>query len=249
MNIAANNCLCRSFLRIKKYVNFLQDFWKFDQLNSSGSKRFQILWRNRYPCLNDNTENTSYDRHYLYHQAWAARVVAKINPPVHFDISSSLNFCTTLSAFIPVQFYDYRPVNMNLNNLTSKSANLTGLPFEDNSIQSLSCMHTIEHIGLGRYGDKLDPEGDLKAISELQRVLKKNGNLLIVVPIGKPKIMFNAHRIYSYEQVLQFFDKLTLYEFSLISDVQEDGLIINASKEQADICDYGCGCFWFKKLA
>jgi Caenorhabditis protein of unknown function, DUF268. len=109
-------------------------------------------------------------------------------------------------------------------------------------------MHVIEHIGLGRYGDPLDPDGDLKAISELQRVLAPEGDLLFVVPIGKPMIVFNAHRIYSYEQIAEYFSGFELKEFALIPDnPSEGGLIHDATKEQADSQTYGCGCFWFKK--
>ena len=106
-------------------------------------------------------------------------------------------------------------------------------------------MHTVEHIGLGRYGDKLDPNGDLKAIKELKRVLSVNGNLLFVVPIGKPKIMFNAHRIYSYNQIINYFNELKLKEFSLVTDSGK--FIQNSNKQVADNQKYGCGCFWFKK--
>ena len=110
-------------------------------------------------------------------------------------------------------------------------------------------MHVIEHIGLGRYGDPLDPNGDLKAIAQLIRVLSIGGSLLFVVPIGKPKIMFNAHRIYSYKQVLEYFSDLKLEEFALIPDNQKDvGLLYNPSEEIVDSQNYGCGCFWFKKM-
>jgi hypothetical protein len=106
-------------------------------------------------------------------------------------------------------------------------------------------MHTIEHIGLTRYGDKLDNEGDLKAISELKRVVSENGNLLIVVPIGKPKIIFHAHRIYSYSQIISYFDGFSLKNFSLITDSND---FINPSTElEANKQNYGCGCFWFVK--
>jgi len=109
-------------------------------------------------------------------------------------------------------------------------------------------MHTIEHVGLGRYGDKIDPDGDIKAINELKRVLAIDGNLLFVVPIGKPKLVFNAHRIYSYEQIMSYFSDLKLLNFTLIPDnAREIGLIDNATKEQTDAQKYGCGCFWFKK--
>jgi hypothetical protein len=109
-------------------------------------------------------------------------------------------------------------------------------------------MHVIEHIGLGRYGDPLDPKGDLKAISELKRVMAIGGDLLFVVPIGQPKIMFNAHRIYSYEHVLKFFQGFRLIEFALIPDDPLDGgLIQGAHRDLVDRQRYGCGCFWFKK--
>lgn len=110
-------------------------------------------------------------------------------------------------------------------------------------------MHTVEHIGLGRYGDPLDPDGDLKAIAELKRVLAVGGNLLFVVPVGgTAKIMFNAHRIYTYGQIVGYFSDLQLVEFSLIPDTpQSNGLISNATEDDANKCSYGCGCFWFKK--
>ena len=110
-------------------------------------------------------------------------------------------------------------------------------------------MHTVEHIGLGRYGDPLDPDGDLKAIAELKRVLAVGGDLLFVVPIGRTaKIMYNARRIYTYSQIAEYFSDLQLVEFSLISDTpQSNGLISNAIEDDANKCSYGCGCFWFKK--
>ncbi|MFH1308703.1 MAG: DUF268 domain-containing protein [Patescibacteria group bacterium] len=220
--------------------------FRFKKL-SKNNDRFKFQWRDCKPYLFDRTEKTNFDRHYVLHPAWAARVVKKINPSVHYDISSTLNFCTIISAFIPVKFFDYRPADLNLESLTSKHVDLVKMPFTDNSIFSLSCMHTVEHIGLGRYGDPIDSKGDLKAISELKRVLAVNGNLLFVVPIGKPRIVYNAHRIYSYNQILTYFSDLDLEEFTLITDNKDDGLVYNASKEMADKQSYGCGCFWFKK--
>ncbi|MGA2030503.1 MAG: DUF268 domain-containing protein, partial [Verrucomicrobiota bacterium] len=76
-----------------------------------------------------------------------------------------------VSAFVPVKFYDYRPADLHLDNLACEHADLQALPFADCGIQSISCMHVVEHVGLGRYGDPLDPNGDLKAMNELERVL------------------------------------------------------------------------------
>ena len=120
-----------------------------------------------FPTLLDRTATTKFEPHYIYHPAWAARVVAKINPAKHVDIASTLHFSTIISAFLPVEFYDYRPAILNLPGLVSKHADLTKLHFADNSIESLSCLHTIEHVGLGRYGDPIDPTGDVTACKEL----------------------------------------------------------------------------------
>ena len=224
-------------------VRFRQEFMTFKNLSSQGSasQRFAIRWQDRYPCLNDRTATTSFDWHYLYHTAWAARIVAQTCPAYHVDIASDLYFCALVSAFVPVRFYDYRPADLRLSNLSYERADLLARPFPDASIHSLSCMHVIEHIGLGRYGDPLDPNGDLKAMSELKRVLGPGGSLLFVVPVGEPKVVFNAHRVYAYAQIVGVFADLQLKQFALITENLQDGLIENATVEMADAQTYGCG--------
>lgn len=234
-------------IKIGREKWFLESFRRFNSLMSSGD-RFQTLsWGDRYPCYYDNTKDIGFDSHYIYHTAWAARILANINPKSHIDISSVLYFSTIISAFIPTEFYDYRNVNVRLSNFRSKRGDLLSLPFKSNSVRSLSCMHTLEHIGLGRYGDNLDPDGDLKSASELSRVLSKDGNLLIVVPVGKPRILFNAHRVYAYKYVIDMFKGLRLLDFSLIPDnYKKYGIVFNPSQRVVDKQFYGCGCFHFK---
>jgi hypothetical protein len=224
---------------------FTAELKKFKELNSGD--RFSNSDFGIYPCLYDKTSVTPFDAHYVYHPAWAARILRNINPQLHIDISSTLHFCTMLSAFIPTKFYDYRPALLNLDNLTSESIDLTDLNFDDNSKASLSCMHTLEHIGLGRYGDPLDPDGDIKAINELARVCSVGGNLLLVVPVGKKKTMFNAHRIYDPKEFASYLVNFKVADFSLITD--DGSFINNATYEQAAEQNYGCGCYWFVKLA
>ncbi len=223
----------------KEFDNFLA--------TKKGNSTSIIAWEDRYPCLNDKTVAIGFDRHYLYHTAWAARVVKQINPEKHIDVSSLVYFPALLSAFVPVAYYDFRKPELELSNLQAGQADLLALPFVSDSVHSLSCMHTIEHVGLGRYGDPLDYEGDLKAMQELKRVVAKEGNLLLVVPIGKNKICFNAHRIYSYEQIVNYFNGFNLVEFSLIEEEGTNGLLQNPTSEVIATQTYGCGCFWFKK--
>jgi ubiquinone/menaquinone biosynthesis C-methylase UbiE len=135
-----------------------------------------------------------------------------------------------------------------MSNLSSSTADLTKLPFESESIESLSCMHVIEHIGLGRYNDTIDIDGDKKAALELTRVLEVNGRLIVAIPVGRPRIQFNAHRIYSHEQVQEMFSGLTLVEYALVPDgTADEGLIMNPDSELINAQNYGCGCYVFAK--
>lgn len=228
------------------YVRYVSEFLRFKRLASAGN-RFAMRWSQRHPCLKERHAESGFDRHYVYHTAWAARCVASKHPEYHVDISSSLYFCSIVSAFVPVRFYEFRPPALSLENLTVQSGDLFHLPFEDCSVASLSCMHVVEHVGLGRYGDPIDPDGDLKAISQLKRVSAKGGMLLFVVPVGKPRIEFNAHRVYSYEQVCGYFSPMRCVQYAFISDSFEGGPIRIDPQPQERDGQEGCGCFWFTK--
>ena len=228
-------------------ANFAEEFDQFSAMLVAAG-RAPLSQAEAYPCLYDRTTQTEFDRHYVYHPAWAARVLAKSSPRKHVDISSTLHFSTIVSAFVEVEFFDFRPAPVKLSNLSCSAADLTQLPFAANSIESLSCMHVIEHVGLGRYGDPFDIDGDRKAARELARVLSRNGRLIVAFPVGRPRIQYNAHRVYSHEQVLEMFAGLRLLEHALIPDGRvEDGLIENPDSEFISAQNYGCGCYVFSK--
>jgi len=239
--------LKKQYYKIKRNRNFKSEFNKKAVLLADN--RFLCSWKDRYPCFNDNS-GYSFTSHYGYHTSWAARILSNLRPEKHIDISSCLRFVSLVSAFIPVDFYDYRPTPLSLSGLTVNHADITALPFPDNSISSLSCMHVVEHIGLGRYGDPYDPEGDIKAMNELSRVLAPGGSLLFVVPAGKEaRLQFNAHRIYTPELVEKSFTALKLKDFSYISDPVNWPERFYQSASSKDIGNdvYGCGCFHFIK--
>lgn len=231
-------------LNVPRYI---RDYFQFSRCKHlQDDMRFTLSLMNLYPCLKDRTSNTPFDAHYTYHPAWAARILAKTKPDIHVDISSSLAFVTLVSAYQKIKFYDYRPAEIHLSNLECGAVDICNLPFESNSISSISSMHVIEHIGLGRYGDTIDSKGDVKAIQELIRVTKEGGNILFVVPIGgEPVIQYNGHRIYSYDMVLSLFSQCEIMDFSLIDDSGD--FISSADENLADGCKHGCGCFWFRK--
>jgi hypothetical protein len=225
---------------------FRDEFDQFADLAGS-SPRLPVRPDEMKPYLSDRAGVTPIDRHYTYHPAWAARVLARTRPEKHVDISSIVSFSTIISAFVPVEFYDFRPAPIEIDGLLAGAADLAKLSFADDSIESLSCMHVIEHIGLGRYGDPLDPDGDLKAINELVRVLAPGGDLLVATPVGRPRVVFNAHRVYDHETFARYFAPLELVEFALIEEGGEGGLIVAPPPERVRAESYACGCFWFRK--
>jgi SAM-dependent methyltransferase len=236
-----------AFQHISAYFRFVNEYRRFKAL-ATADLRFPVQWKNRNAFLKEKTARSGFDRHYIYHTAWAARMVRQANPAFHVDISSSLYFSSIVSAFVPVRFYEFRPPDLVLSNLSTDSADLLALPFESISVASLSCMHVVEHAGLGRYGDPLNPSADLAAIAELKRVLAPAGSLLFVVPLGKPLVRFNSHRIYSYGQIVDYFKGLTLAHYAFIPEFFSDGpMVEDPPRETRDCGLEGCGCFMFTK--
>lgn len=117
---------------------------------------------------------------------------------------------------------------------------------------SISCLHALEHFGLGRYGDKIDYRGHLKGWQNIYNVLKRNGKLYFSVPIGEQRIEFNAHRVFSLTYLLKMInDRYQIDSFSYVNDAGD--LIKNAELRNESIkknfsCHYGCGIFELTKL-
>ncbi len=211
----------------------------------ASSSPIKAPWSDGFPCLSDATSHTAFDPHYFYQAAWLSRKLAASRPARHMDVGSDVMLIGVLSAFVPVEFVDIRPIETNLAGLTPRTGNLTAMDLPSDSVRSLSCLHVIEHVGLARYGDPLDAEGDVRATSELARVLAPGGDLYVSVPIGRERVCFNAHRVFAHETVAARFGGLELTSFSLVDD--RGAFHPSASAAQANACDYGCGMFHFRK--
>ena len=208
-----------------------------------GAEQIRLL--DAYPCLHDRTRHSGIDSHYFYANGWTMRRIIAQGSPYHVDVGSQTIFANLLAATVPVVFVDYRPLQASLSGLTCIGSDILALPFRDASIHSLSCLHVAEHIGLGRYGDNLNPSGTRLACAELARVLAPGGNLYFALPVGHPRVYFNAHRVHTPDTILEYFAKLHLEEFS---GVHDDGHFV----ERAELTefldsDYACGFFWFRR--
>ncbi|CAD6491644.1 MAG: hypothetical protein FFODKBPE_00185 [Candidatus Argoarchaeum ethanivorans] len=226
---------------VPRYIGFFRDWVKYSMLN--GAETIKIL--DTYPCIHDKTQTTSFDSHYFYQNIWAFKKIYESKVDHHVDVGSHIDFVGFLTAIAKVTFIDIRPLVAKLENFDSREGDILSMPFEDNSIQSLSCLHVAEHIGLGRYGGILDPIGTKKACEELSRILAKNGNLYFSLPVGKPRLCFDAHRIHSPQQIIEYFSELELVELSGIDD--NVNFIRNVDMSILENSDYACGLFQFTK--
>jgi hypothetical protein len=214
-SILKNN-FTRSVLAILKLLTVefrignLKNLWwySFDFIklySGVGNKEFTKVQLE--PCLTDRTSMTPVEPVYFFQDTWAIRKIFQSNPQHHYDVGSSVKTMGLLSQYLPVTMIDIRPIDLVLDGLHFREGSILELPFEDASIESLSSLCVVEHIGLGRYGDPVDSCGSEKAIAELKRVMKVGGLLVFSVPVNSVnKIYFNAHRAFTREYILKLFN-------------------------------------------
>lgn len=121
-------------------------------------------------------------------------------------------------------------------------------PFSDNSFDVVTAVSTLEHIGLGRWGDPQIENADRVALSEIRRILKSGGKLIMTVPFGKTKVVYHGkkplHKIYDCAAVkLAFSDTgLKIVKFSTI--IKQGDFWVKNPFEIAEQIEYGetiCG--------
>lgn len=204
-----------------------------------------------YPCLGDRTASTAVDPYYFYEGIWAFRRILAGRPTQHVDVGSSVQLVGMLTTVSPVTFVDIRPLALPVAGLTMKPGSLLQLPFEDGCVHSLSCLNVLEHVGLGRYGDPIDPAAREKACRELQRVMARGGRLYLSTPVGRSRVHFNAHRVSGVSEILTAFDSMKLEELSLVDTdgaYSERIRIEDAAREAPGRNDFALGLFLFERV-
>jgi len=200
-----------------------------------------------YPQLADRRDAAGkLDTHYFYQDIWAAAKVHESGCAEHVDIGSRVDgFVAHCACFTCVSYVDLRELRLDLPNVRPVQGTILRLPFADRAVRSLSSLHVVEHIGLGRYGDPLDPGGSGKAMAELCRVLAPGGNLYFSVPIGRERVCFNAHRVVSPRTILAAFRDLEWVSFAAIGDDRR--FATPASPDDYVSADYACGLFHLRR--
>lgn len=181
-------------------------------------EQFKIQEEFLWPVITEKYDaNAGTVNNYFVQDLWAASLIHKKMPKIHYDIGSRLDgfIAHVLAMGIPVTMIDIRPFPGKIEGLDTIVDDATYLnQFSDNSIESLSALCSLEHFGLGRYGDPIDPEACFKCFSAIQRKMKPEGNLYIAVPVGKERVEFNAHRVFYAQTIRDCFGELQLMEFS-----------------------------------
>jgi SAM-dependent methyltransferase len=229
----------RSARQLPRFVRQFREYQHLARMTSAPVPR--VL--DAFPILGDaGSEAAAFDAGYFHQDLWAARKVRDRNPAVHFDIGSRVDgFIAHLLVFMEVTMLDIRPLEHAPSGLNFQQVDATSLPFEDKSIRSISSLHALEHFGLGRYGDSIDPLGCERALRELSRVAAPGGRVYIGLPIGSERTIFNAHRVLSPASVLRCVDPLQLVSFSVIDDGGR--FIADAEPSEFERASESCGLF------
>lgn len=174
------------------------------------------------PHIGDWAEPSGCMGAYFHQDLLAARWIYDANPGRHVDVGSRLDgFIAHLAVFREVEVLDIRPQECHINRITFRQLDITrDLPDEWlAATDSLSCLHTIEHFGLGRYGDAIDPDGYGKGLGQLKRMVKPGGMLYLSTPIGPQRVEFNAHRVFAAATVIGWFaEGWQIEKFAVIDD-------------------------------
>lgn len=229
---------------IKEYKNAIQpdELFKYDVTT--------IL-----PCIEDKNDDAgSVDPHYFLQDIWMVRQINKQKPQIHYDIGSRIDgfiaHMLTQNYLERLVMIDIRPFEVQVDKLDFIQSNATSLDnIEDETIESLSCLHAVEHFGLGRYGDPVEPRAWRNALNSMERVIKKGGYLYLSVPIGKTqKLCFNAHRIFHPQTIVEALPNMRLVEFAYLHDMEVKKVSLDEIEYVHDrIGNYDCGLFVFRK--
>lgn len=233
---------------IKGFVQYSLNLFSYIFADKKFKSGFQIKLNSLYPSLVDRYEPAgNIPRHYFWQDLWAARKVYASKIEKHYDLGSRLSgFIAQCLPFCNIVMLDIRPLPFKIQGLEFIQVDCTNMQeIATGSIPSLSSLHAVEHIGLGRYGDNVDPLGHIQAIKELKRILSPMGNLYFSVPVGIERLEFDSHRIFNPLTIREYFNDFELVEFSIIDD--ENMFHENVDLNAYSSLFYGCGLFHFRK--
>jgi hypothetical protein len=187
--------------------------------------------------------------HYFHQDLLIARYIFEQNPEKHFDFGSRVDgFVAHLASFRDLTLMDIRGLEIPEHpQISFKVCDIMQLN-EIEVAESLSCLHTLEHIGLGRYGDEINPNGHILAFNNLLNFVKSGGVFYLSFPISNSsKVYFNRERVMAPTDLLSWSDNA--FEVEKFDYVDDKGNL-HLNQDLNDFIprlDYGCGIYTLRK--
>lgn len=190
--------------------------------------------------------------HYFHQDLLVAKLIHEHQPLRHIDIASRIDgFVAHVASYRKIEVVDIRPLEKSCHeNIKFVQADLMN-PHDLGKTDSISCLHAIEHFGLGRYGDPIDVDGHNKGIANLVNLLNKDGLLYISFPIGqKDEVHFNANRVFQVDTIFKHPSIKENMELVRFDYVDQSGNLHTGAK----VKDFNtntkdsCGIYTFKKI-
>lgn len=236
-------------------------FWSqkraFDaKVAASGDRTFEsgrIL-----PMLHDRFEQGGTATGMYFHQDLiAAQLVHAAKPERHVDVGSLVSsFVAHVAVFCPIEVLDIRPIVTKARNISFRQADImVADPSLVDYTDSLSSLNALEHFGLGRYGDPIDPDGHRKGFANMARMVRAGGAFYFSVPISnRQRVEFNAHRLFAVPYLLGLFEEhgFDVRSFHYVDDQGELEAFVDHSTAEAQRSfglNFGCGIFELRKRA
>lgn len=209
------------------------------------------------PCLHDRYEEGGGTKNeYFWQDLLVARAIHAHNPVKHVDIGSRVDgFVAHVASFRECEVFDVRPIRATVPGLVFRRADMmdsASLPISpEGYCDSLSCLHAIEHFGLGRYGDAINPLGYQLGIANMAKLLQNGGTFYLSTPIGNERVEFNANWIFAPSRIVHCAKAANMMLQRLIIITPENGPeekgIDDASLDELSLERYQLGLFIFIK--
>lgn len=234
----------RAFGGLPRYI---RDLARFRAGFTGGKIEFR-------PCLHDwDDQGGGVKNEYFWQDLMVAQKIFENKPHKHVDIGSRVDgFVAHVAAFREIELFDVRPITMKIPGVIFKQANLMeSVAGMNGYCDSLSCLHALEHFGLGRYGDPIDPKGFECGMINMACLLKNNGYFYLSVPIGLKRVEFNAQHVFDPRRIISLAkeNSLQLSAFTLIGPNGQVDAFLPDEKQLADLASqrYALGLFTFVK--
>ena len=230
------------FRSVRGIVTFFKDYMKFKK-NYVGKITLK-------PCLHDRYEEGGTTKsEYFWQDLIVARWICEAKPIRHVDVGSRVDgFVAHVASFREIEVFDVRTVTTKIPGIVFKQADMMQSRYLNKGYcDSISCLHALEHFGLGRYGDPIDPDGYKKGIFNMASLLEKNGIFYLSVPIGKERVEFNANHVFDPKTIIELakLNKLKVKNLTVISsygDISEIPLEMDELNRLAQL-HYNLGIF------